>query len=165
MATDFNLRREKTAKPVLGSDDLLLLLTHLWARDVSVFPTEDQHFALATIMLLLMYTGCRPAEMVDAWEEETQGKAKREATGCIQDDNGDNWGSGYESMDESRGGDPVYGNPEPWINQKDGDYDDITKGGTNTLKWECESRCYEDICLWIVQNPTPGWRDLLAVEP
>jgi hypothetical protein len=54
------------AKPVLGADDILLLLTHLWARDTSIFPTEDQRLTLETIMLLSIYTGCRPAELVDA---------------------------------------------------------------------------------------------------
>ena len=29
-------------------------------------------------------------------------------------------------------------------------------------KWK--ALCYEDICLWIVQNPKPGERDLLAME-
>jgi hypothetical protein len=24
--------------------------------------------------------------------------------------------------------------------------------------------CYKDICLWIVQNPKPGERDILAME-
>jgi integrase len=51
---------------VLGADDLVLLLTYHWAQDTSIFPTEDQRLALAAIMLLLIYTGCRPAELVDA---------------------------------------------------------------------------------------------------
>lgn len=54
------------AKPVLGADDILLLLTHLWARDTSIFPTEDQQLILATMMLLSIYIGCRPAELADA---------------------------------------------------------------------------------------------------
>jgi integrase len=66
LAEDFNLGRERAAKPVLGADDLILLLTHHWARDTSIFPTEDQRLVLAAIMLLLIYTGCRPAELVDA---------------------------------------------------------------------------------------------------
>jgi hypothetical protein len=28
----------------------------------------------------------------------------------------------------------------------------------------CKALCYEDICLWIVQNPKCGERDLLAME-
>ena len=29
---------------------------------------------------------------------------------------------------------------------------------------KCKALCYEDICLWIVQNPKRGERDLLAME-
>lgn len=53
-------------KPVLRPDDLLLLLVQHWARDESVFPTEDDRLDLATIMLFQSYTGCRPAELVHA---------------------------------------------------------------------------------------------------
>jgi hypothetical protein len=36
---------------VAGPDDLILLLTHHWARDESVFPTEDDRHDVATIIL------------------------------------------------------------------------------------------------------------------
>jgi hypothetical protein len=58
-------------KPVLGVDDLLLLLTHHWARDTSTFPTERHRVQFALILLLLAYTGCRPAELVDAARKRT----------------------------------------------------------------------------------------------
>jgi hypothetical protein len=51
---------------VTGPDDLLLLLVQHWARDESIFPTEDDRLDLATIMLFQSYTGCRPAELVHA---------------------------------------------------------------------------------------------------
>ncbi|KAL9111830.1 MAG: hypothetical protein Q9187_007868 [Circinaria calcarea] len=76
LADEFHLRREKTPKPMLGADDLILLLTHHWVWDTSIFPTEHQRLTLAAIMLLLIYTGCRPAELVDA--------AKRKATSRTQ---------------------------------------------------------------------------------
>lgn len=76
---------------MLGADDLILLLTHHRARDISIFPTEDQRMALVTIMLLLIYTGCRPAELVDA--------AKRKATCREQAYEDDDWDSGYDSSD------------------------------------------------------------------
>ena len=164
LAEKFELRREKTAKPVLGSDDLLLLLTHLWARDTSVFPTEDQRLALAAIILLLMYTGCRPAEMVDAQKGKALKKAKGTDAIRKQEEDDDNWDSGYESMDETGDGDPLYENPDPWTNQNDTDYDDIDIEDVNNLKREYKALCYEDIRLWIVQNTTPGGRDLLAME-
>jgi hypothetical protein len=51
---------------VLGSDDVLLLLTYLWARDTCTFPTEDQRHALAAILVLSIFTGARLGELVDA---------------------------------------------------------------------------------------------------
>jgi hypothetical protein len=65
LAKEFTLRREKIAKPVLGADDLILLLTYYWAWDTSIFPTEDQRLALMIIILLLIYTSYRPTELVD----------------------------------------------------------------------------------------------------
>ena len=60
-----------------GPDDLLLLLTQLWARDKSVFPTEDDRHDVATVMLFQAYTGGRPAEFVHA----SKGKASQDPLG------------------------------------------------------------------------------------
>jgi len=75
-------------KPVAGPDDLLLLLAQHWARDQSVFPTEDDRLDLPTIMLFQSYTGCRPAELVHA----SRGKACQDALG--QADDGTDRGKG-----------------------------------------------------------------------
>ncbi|PQE19655.1 hypothetical protein CJF31_00010054 [Rutstroemia sp. NJR-2017a BVV2] len=155
LAKEFTLRREKTAKPVLGADDLILLLTHHWARDTSIFPTEDQRLALATIMLLLIYTGCRPAELVDA------GKVKS-AIDRDQTYEDDNWDEEYEGLDKTKDDDPTYENPEPWVDPKISDCDD--RDDEEVLTREYKALCYEDIRLWIVRNPTPGERDLLGME-
>jgi hypothetical protein len=155
LVEEFNLRREKTAKPVLGADDLILLLTHHWARDTSIFPTEDQRLALATIMLLLIYTGCRPAELVHA----AKGKIAADRDQTYEDDN---WDNECESLDETKGDDPTYESPEPWVNPKNPDYDD--EDHEDILTREYKALCYEDIRLWIVRNPTPGERDLLGME-
>jgi hypothetical protein len=48
---DFGLDTTSKPKPVAGPDDLLLLLVQHWARDESVFPTEDDRHDVATIML------------------------------------------------------------------------------------------------------------------
>ena len=66
MTTDFELDITVREKPVLGVDDLLLLLNYHWARDTSTFPTERHRVQFALILLLLFATGCRPAELVDA---------------------------------------------------------------------------------------------------
>jgi hypothetical protein len=73
----FDLDPTSKPKPVAGPDDLLLLLTHHWARDESVFPTEDDRHDVATIMLFQAYTGARPAEFVHA----TKGKASLDPLG------------------------------------------------------------------------------------
>jgi len=139
---------------VLGADDLILLLTHHWARDTSIFPTEDQRLTLAAIMLLLIYTGCRPAELVDA--------AKRKATSRDPAYEDDNWDSGYDSTDDVQDNDPAYGKVEPWANPNDIDYDDDLEDGSDTREYK--ALCYKDIRLWIVQNSSSGERDLLAME-
>ncbi|KFZ11199.1 hypothetical protein V501_04872 [Pseudogymnoascus sp. VKM F-4519 (FW-2642)] len=60
------LDRNVKSKPVLGVDDLLLLLNCHWAYDTSVYPIEQQRVQHALIKLLLFSTGCRPVELVDA---------------------------------------------------------------------------------------------------
>ena len=59
--------------------------------------------------------------------------------------------------------DPDYNQAQPWDNVDDADYyDDI--GESPNAKRRYKALCYEDIRLWIVQNPTPGERDLVAME-
>ncbi|OBT39659.1 hypothetical protein VE00_10677 [Pseudogymnoascus sp. WSF 3629] len=82
LENDFELDPAPKEKPVLGSDDVLLLLTHLWARDTSIFPTEDQRHFLATILLLSIFTGARPAELVDAMKHNAPYKYPWE---CLDD--------------------------------------------------------------------------------
>ncbi|CCD51206.1 hypothetical protein BofuT4_uP085680.1 [Botrytis cinerea T4] len=61
---NFRLDITAKAKPATGPDDLLLLFVQHWARDKSVFPTEDDRHDIITIMLFQSYTGGRPAEFV-----------------------------------------------------------------------------------------------------
>jgi hypothetical protein len=77
----FNLDTTSKPKPVAGPDDLLLLLTQHWARDESVFPTEDDRHDVATIMLFQAYTGGRPAEFVHA----SKGKASQDPLGDAEE--------------------------------------------------------------------------------
>jgi hypothetical protein len=163
---EFKLDPTPKEKPVLGSDDVLLLLTHLWAKDTCVFPTEDQRHALATILLLSIFTGARPAELVDAmkhnaphkypWEHpETPNLDKKEPDLDDLDD---------EQLDlVTHPEDPDYNQAQPWDNVNDADYyDDI--GESPGTKRRYKALCYEDIRLWIVQNPTLRERDLVAME-
>ncbi|KAF7865656.1 hypothetical protein EAF04_005822 [Stromatinia cepivora] len=156
LAKEFILKREKTVKPVLGVDDLILLFIHHWVRDTSIFPIEDQRLAFTTIIFLLIYTGCRPAELVDA------GKVKS-AIDYDQTYEDNNWDKEYEGLDDTKDDDPIYKNPELWVDSKVSDCDD-KDDEEEVLIREYKALCYEDIRLRIVRNPTPGERDLLGME-
>jgi hypothetical protein len=62
----FNLQvpnvRGKTAT---DSSDLLAILSFNTTYDFRVFPSERQRLSLTVCYLVLAYTGCRPAEVVD----------------------------------------------------------------------------------------------------
>ena len=53
----FELNTTSKPKPVAGPDDLLLMLVQHWARDESVFPTEDDRHDVATVMLFSSLIG------------------------------------------------------------------------------------------------------------
>jgi hypothetical protein len=125
--------------------------------------------SLAAIILLSIYTGCRPAEVVDA--------TKRKAAGQDQRDKPED--SGDEAQDlQGKLDNPDYDAPDPWNNPDDPDYkvidpldnaahayndDEDTANLTKTIR-SYKAICYEDIRLWIVKNPKQGERDLLAME-
>jgi hypothetical protein len=52
-------------KTVTDSGDLLALLLFNVAYDLCIFPSERRRLDLAACYLILAYTGCRPAEIVD----------------------------------------------------------------------------------------------------
>lgn len=105
-------------------------------------------------MLLLIYTGCRPAELVDA--------AKRKATAGEQAYEDDNWNSAYQDSTEIEDDDPLYENVKPWTNPNNTDYNDENTDDISTREYK--ALCFEDIRVWIVRNPTLGERDLLGME-
>jgi hypothetical protein len=51
-------------KPVVGVDELRVILTFNIAYDTSVFPAERHRIHMAGCYLLISYTGARPAELV-----------------------------------------------------------------------------------------------------
>lgn len=148
---------------MIGPDDLLLLLTHLWARDTCTFPTEDQRESLAAIMLVSIFTGCRPAELVERARRKAICRYKESSQGESDSDEQDPKGD----LD-----DPNYDTLDPWDNPDDADYDGLEESTTcreninhpHEPTKRCKALCYEDIRLWIVQNPSRGERDLLAME-
>jgi hypothetical protein len=151
---EFELDPIPKDKPVLGSDDLLLLLTYLWARDTCIFPIEDQRHILATFLLLSIFTGVRPVELVDAikynasykylWEDpEIPNLDKKKPTSDLNnlDD------KELDPMDYSE--DPDYNKAKPWDNINDTDYyNDI--GKSPSTKRYYKVLCYKDIQLWII---------------
>jgi hypothetical protein len=159
LTEEFGVDRTVKAKPVLGPDDVLLLFTHHWARDTCTFPTEDQRQALAAIILLSIYTGCRPAELVDGTK---RGAARCDLHGADNSDDADN-ADEETDPDDDNPDDPDYEGQDPWDNSADADCDDGT-GELGTLTRSYKALCYEDIRLWVVQNPTRGQRDLVAMD-
>jgi len=112
-------------------------------------------------MLISMYTGCRPAELVDASKNRSavRGKLDVDASGprSMSED------SDEEKTKPEDPDDPDYDQEDPWSNPNNGDYSDETTQSvclTRTYK----ALCYEDIRLWVVRNPEEGKRDLLAME-
>jgi hypothetical protein len=225
----FGLDTTSKPKPVAGPDDLLLLLVQHWARDESVFPTEDDRHDVATIMLFQSYTGGRPAEFVHS----SKGKASQDPLGEAEDvnkreprreaahnnyDNDSDADDGPEYDDDSDAGDgPEYDDDCLFDCDDDRSVDDddnaadeetdengsrdsgyssdgtdvtITEDTANyyttevnetgeSVRPKCDAAeldehgeairkykalCYEDICLWIVQDPKRRERDLLAME-
>jgi Protein of unknown function (DUF3435) len=147
-------------KPVLGPNDILLLLTHHWARDTCTFPTEDQRVSFAAILLFSIYTGCRPAELVDG----SKSRNGRQASWDDPDDT-DSEDPNFEGQDLKQSEDPDYEKPDPWESLDKGSYTiDDGLGNFNELVRSYKAICYEDVRLWIVQNPKQGERDLLAME-
>ncbi|PVH69879.1 hypothetical protein DL98DRAFT_578123 [Cadophora sp. DSE1049] len=228
LKVEFKLRTTSKPKPVAGPDDLLLLLVQHWARDESVFPTEDDRHDVATIMLFQAYTGGRPAEFVHASkgkasedplgerEEANKNAHPRKATHCDHDEDSDadidgetecgdgsnaddgpgsdddmifdseddrsDDGTADEDMDEYSGSDSGYNSDRTDVTMTE-DTDkcyttEIDECGEplrqkldaakpsefEEVKRQYKALCYEDICLWIVQNPKRGERDVLAME-
>ncbi|KAI9808022.1 MAG: hypothetical protein M1827_007547 [Pycnora praestabilis] len=115
----YRLDMSVRSKPVMGVDDLLLVLTHHWAKLKSVFPNERQRVQLPRILLFAAYTASRPGEL---WKE-------------------------------------------PWDDLENSDYDEIgaDRGKEKETK-RSKAVCYEDICLMLLRNPTPGERHVLDIE-
>lgn len=225
-------------KPLAGVDALLLLLTQHWARDESIFRTEDDRLDFPTVTLFLAYTGGRPAEFVhaskNAASQDPLGKEEGDTLKrghhqpSIRLDQAGNDCSDYgddfevtdaipedlldedlfddprnisdDDMDPSEDSDEEYGDVTPekrtdsrsnldsgyssdrdrfmtesevesYLMEVDDVSDPVPQSVSITALAGCEEErrkwkalCYEDICLWIVQNPKQGERDLLAME-
>ncbi|KAI9810031.1 MAG: hypothetical protein M1827_006729 [Pycnora praestabilis] len=134
----YRLDMSVKSKPVMGVDDLLLVLTHHWAKDKSVFPNERQRVQLPMILLFAAYTASRPGELVDAMLSQENKRRIKEMN--------QQW-------------------KEPWDNPENSDYDEIgADRGKEKETERSKAVCYEDIRLMLLRNPTPGERHVLAME-
>jgi hypothetical protein len=176
---------------VTGPDDLLLLLVQHWARDQSIFPTEDDRLDLSTIMLFQSYTGCRPAELVHS----SRGRAGQDPLAEVGNTDKDRHYRETDHYDDDSDLDDDDNDDDDDNNDynTDGTDNAVTEDSANCYTAELnefgepirkcnpyyntaeldefeepirkyKALCYEDICLWVVQDPKQGERDLLAME-
>ncbi|KFY65136.1 hypothetical protein V496_02779 [Pseudogymnoascus sp. VKM F-4515 (FW-2607)] len=196
-------------KPLAGPDTLLLILTQHWARDKSIFRTEEDRLDFATILLFLGYSGGRPAEFVqtskcaasqdplgkdgDTHDYEVDGEAADAILEDLDEDlfddhenvSGSDLGLSDSSEEESSnfttekrtdGLGDLYSDRDRFMTEdevvirlmEDDEASDpvntTAPGGFEEERRKWRTVCYEDICIWIVQNPRPGERDVLAME-
>ena len=62
---EYGLRTTPKKKPVIGLDDLYLLLYTHWVLDDSTFKDERQRVQIATGLLTAAFFGCRPCSLFD----------------------------------------------------------------------------------------------------
>lgn len=168
MTRDFKLDITVKEKPVLGVDDLLLLLNHHWARDTSTFPTERHRVQFALILLLLFAIGCRPAELVDAKKK----KKKRRWPGLEDDETSDGNvnDTGFEDAEAGADADFGFDDHDSAVadlgseNDGNGSNDDVAMTDVEMELRRFDALCYEDVRLLVVRNPVAGERDVLAME-
>jgi len=143
-------------------------------------------------MLFQSYTGGRPAEFVHSLKgkasQDPLGEAEdankceppQEATGGDYDDESDigddpeyddsdlkdDDDAAAEDTDETTDRDSSYNTDETEVTMTEPVWQncdaELDEFGEAIQKYK--ALCHEDICLWIVQNPKRGERDLLAIE-
>jgi hypothetical protein len=165
LTRDFELDITVKEKPVLGVDDLLLLLNYHWARDTSTFPTERHRVQFALILLILFATGCRPAELVDAKKKKRTLGLDDDGT-CADDVNDE----GLEDAEVGADGDFGFDDHDSAVtdlgseNDDNVSDDDVAMSDVDTELRQFDALCYEDVRLLVVRNPVAGERDVLAME-
>jgi hypothetical protein len=130
---------------VAGPDDLLLMLVQHWARDESVFPTEDDRHDVATVMLFQAFTGGRPAEFVHSSKgkasedplgerEEASKKAPpRKAAHCDYDDDSDADADAEPECDDDSDADDDPGSDDDVLFDSEDDGSDDGTAGEGTV--------------------------------
>ena len=75
---DFELSEKRSDKGVMNVDDLFFLLHHHWVVDASYYPTERQRIQLGLVLLLMAYTGVRPAGVLETYRGRTREEAGKD---------------------------------------------------------------------------------------
>lgn len=65
LGDEYGLRKLPKKKPVIGRDDLYLLLYTHWVLDDATYPDEHQRVTVATGILTAVFFGCRPCSLFD----------------------------------------------------------------------------------------------------
>jgi hypothetical protein len=167
LTTDFDLDITVKEKPVLGVDDLLLLLNYHWARDTSTFPTERHRVQFALILLLLFATGCRPAELVDAKKKKRRRPDVDDDPTGADDVNDEDFDETEDGADADFGFDDDHDSAIANLGSENNDSssdDDVAMSDVETEPRQFDALCYEDVRLLVVRNPVAGERDMLAME-
>ena len=141
---EFGLRPSNiNGKPVLNSDDLLILQVFNVAYDPGIFPTERHRVQLLGIYLGLAYTGARPGELVN--NEKARPKD-----------------GSWEDLFPSRGPDDLCGEDEQVLDEDSRILEGILTR-ENTDRGRPKALCYEDINLMVIRHPENGL-DVLAMS-
>ncbi len=129
-------------KPVLGTNDLLILLVFNIAYDEIIFSSERHRNQLAGCYLLLAFTGARPGEIVD-------NEKRKPKDGSFEELYGPN-----AVLESISGYEP--GNEDSRLLQDMLCQEAMSRGRPKAL-------CYEDILLSVVRHPETGV-DVLAMS-
>jgi hypothetical protein len=144
-------------KPVVGVDELRVILTFNIAFDTGVLPAERHRVQLAGCYLLMSYTGARPAELVDNQRKKPKkgplGEILRmKAVTSAGRGHGDNKdGEAHEADDDA---DDDADDEEP----PDEDSKQLNEllAAETTRRGRSKALCYEDIFMMIVRHPRTG---------
>ena len=126
-------------KQVADSGDLLAMLVFNMAYDTGIFPSERYRVQLSGCYLLLAYTGCRPAEIVDGEKKKPKD----------------------DSLEQIFGAKSLLG-AVVTLDLEDENVLEQLLSQETVGRGRPKALCYEDINVMVVRHPDTG-RDVLAM--
>jgi len=182
LVDEYDLRTTPNKKPVIGLDDLYLLLYTHWVLDDSTFKDERQRVQVATGLLTAAFFGCRPCSLFDTRVkiDEPDGSDVPTDDTAVASAQGGRKAVNDIKMDASN---HVKSNRDsdsntPWDGDGDGDSDSDSDSGS---LYNCDKDCdtdddcdagpeetrsflYRHFTISIVANPTPGKPNLVFMK-